>query len=136
MKELKTKKVNVQNMREKMICFRAMLPMAMWMLTSGTVFASGGTFDGVVSPIVSLLQSATGPALSLVGAAGTLYCIILGVKFAQAEEPQDREKAKTHLKNAIIGFVLIFVLIVALHFGMKAMTNWASQQTGVNYNVQ
>ena len=28
------------------------------------------------------------PLLALVGAAGALYCVVLGVKFAKAEEPQ------------------------------------------------
>lgn len=74
--------------------------------------------------ITSLLDSLLSPLLAIVGAAGTLYCVLLGVKFAKAEEPQDREKAKTHLKNAIIGFVLIFVLIVALKLMMPQFEKW------------
>ncbi len=50
-------------------------------------------FTSVVAPIVSLLNSLMGPLLALVGAAGALYCVVLGVKFAKAEEQQDREKA-------------------------------------------
>jgi heme/copper-type cytochrome/quinol oxidase subunit 4 len=46
------------------------------------------------------------------------------VKFAKAEEPQDHEKAKTHLKNAIIGFVLIFILVVALRLSVGPLTTW------------
>ena len=90
--------------------------------------AAGSSYDAVVNPIISLLNSLLGPILGLVGAVGTLYCVLLGVKFAKAEEPQEREKAKTHLKNAIIGFVLIFVLIVALKLGMKAMIDWLKAQ--------
>ena len=85
--------------------------------------AAGSAYDSVVNPIIYLLNALLGPILGLVGAVGTLYCVLLGVKFAKAEEPQEREKAKAHLKNAIIGFVLIFVLIVALKLGMKAMTD-------------
>ncbi|MCR5338268.1 MAG: pilin, partial [Lachnospiraceae bacterium] len=59
-------------------------------------------------------------------AAGALYCVVLGVKFAKAAEPQEREKAKTALKNAIIGFVLIFVLILALNIMMPQMVNWVN----------
>ena len=87
-------------------------------------------FAQVVAPIVSLLNSLMAPLLALVGAAGALYCIVLGVKFAKAEEPQDREKAKGALKNAIIGFVLIFVLILALNILMPQMINWVNNQTG------
>lgn len=74
--------------------------------------------------IVGMINSLLNPILALVGAVGTLYCVLLGVKYAKAEEPQDREKAKAHLKNAIIGFVLIFVLIVALRLLIPSFTKW------------
>ena len=63
-------------------------------------------------------------------AAGMLYCVILGVKYAKAEEPQDREKAKGALKNAVIGFVLIFILILALYLLMPAMIKWTNAKAG------
>ena len=84
-------------------------------------------FSGVVSPVVNLLNSLMTPLLAIVGAVGALYCVLLGVKFAKAEEPQDREKAKSHLKNAIIGFVLIFVLILVLRLLMPVMTEWVNK---------
>jgi len=87
-------------------------------------------FSSVVAPIVSLLNQLTGPLLAVVGAAGALYCVVLGVKFAKAEEPQDREKAKGALKNAIIGFVLIFVLIFALWSLTPIMVKWVNDQAG------
>ena len=87
-------------------------------------------FASVAAPIVSLLNSLMAPLLAIVGAAGALYCVVLGVKFAKAEEPQDREKAKGALKNAIIGFILIFVLILALNLLMPQMINWVNQQAG------
>jgi hypothetical protein len=87
-------------------------------------------FNSIVAPIVSLLNQLLGPLLAVVGAAGTLYCVLLGVKFAHASEPQDREKAKGALKNAVIGFVLIFVLILALNLLMPIMINWVNQQAG------
>ena len=89
-------------------------------------------FAQVAAPIVSLLNSLMAPLLALVGAAGALYCVVLGVKFAKAEEPQDREKAKGALKNAIIGFVLIFVLILALNILMPEMVKWVNKQNGTD----
>ena len=77
------------------------------MLTAATT----NPFETVTTPIIGLIDMALTPALGLVGALGALYCVLLGAKLAKAEEPQDREKAKNSLKNAIIGFVLIFVLI-------------------------
>ena len=80
-----------------------------------------------VAPIVSLLNSLLAPMLAIVGALGGLYCVVLGVKYAKAEEPQEREKAKGALKSAVIGFVLIFVLILALNLLMPIMIDWVNQ---------
>ena len=87
-------------------------------------------FDTIASPVVGLINSLLGPLLGIVGAAGAIYCVILGVKFAKAEEQQDREKAKQALKNAIIGFVLIFVLLLALKILMPAMISWTNKSAG------
>ena len=84
-------------------------------------------FQSVADPIIDLIYSLLTPLLGIVGAAGAIYCVILGVKFAKAEEQQDREKAKGALKNAIIGFVLIFVLLLALKILMPEMQNWVAQ---------
>ena len=108
-----------------------MVMLATVLMTCPALAANTSSYDAVVNPVISLLNSLLGPILGLVGAVGTLYCVLLGVKFAKAEEPQEREKAKAHLKNAIIGFVLVFVLVVALKLGMKAMTDWLATQ-GVN----
>ena len=86
-------------------------------------------FDAVMAPVIGLIQSLMGPLLGLVGAVGSLYCIVLGVKFAKAEEPQDREKAKGALKNAILGFVLIFVLMLGLNILMPRMINWVAKNS-------
>ena len=88
------------------------------------LLASDNPFRDMAEPIVKLINMAVAPALGIVGAVGAIYCILLGVKIAKAEEPQDQMKAKQALKNAIIGFVLIFVLLVALKIGMNAMENW------------
>ena len=88
---------------------------------------SASVGDQIASPIVSFINSLMAPLLAIVGAVGTLYCVLLGVKFAKAEEPQDREKAKDHLKNAVIGFILIFILILALNILMKVMPGWVAE---------
>lgn len=93
-------------------------------------FLTAADVSNVVSPVIDLINSLTGPVLAIVGAVGALYCILLGVKFAKAEEPQDREKAKSHLKNAIIGFVLIFVLLVALAKLTPVMITWVNNNGG------
>ena len=85
-------------------------------------------FKSAAGPIVELINSATGPILAIVVALGAIYSIFLGVKLAKAEEPQDKMKAKGQLKNAIIGFILIFVLIVVLRVATGPMLNWVNNQ--------
>ena len=89
----------------------------------------GADFSGVTSPIVGLINSLVNPLLAIVGAGGTIFCIFLGVKFATAEEPQEKEKRKQSLKTAIIGFILIFVLIVALKLSIDPLKDWMAKST-------
>lgn len=86
----------------------------------------------VVEPIVNLINSIITPALLLVTAIGAVYCILLGVKFAKAEEPQEHEKAKNHMKNAIIGYVLIFVLMLALRIATPQLVTWVNTNSHAN----
>ena len=78
----------------------------------------------VVEPLLDVLKVLVPVLLSVVGALGAVWVIVLSVKYAKAEEPQEHEKARNSLKNAIIGFVLIFVLLVALQIGLTVFTNW------------
>lgn len=97
--------------------------------------SSSNPFANAAKPIVNLINMAAGPLMLIVVALGTLYCVFLGVKLAKAEEPQDREKAKNSLKNAIIGFVLIFVLIAALNIMVDPLMNWMNDAGGTQINM-
>ena len=103
---------------------KTLMAVAMALTTLTTVFAETA-LDAAVKPVASLIYALLNPALIIVGAVGSLYCVILGVKYAKCEEPQEREKAKGNLKNAIIGFVLIFVLMVVLKLLMPVLQDWA-----------
>ena len=108
----------------------------MAMTTVTTAFANTFTVENqlteAVKPVAQLIYDLLNPALIIVGAVGALYCVILGVKYAKCEEPQEREKAKGNLKNAIIGFVLIFVLMVLLKLLMPVLTTWANNNMTVS----
>lgn len=110
--------------------FAAMLMLAaVTIIMTVSAAADNTAISDALAPVVDLIKSILNTALILVGALGALYCVFLGVKFAKAEEPQDREKAKAHLKNAIIGFVLIFVLMFALRALMPVMINWVNSNS-------
>lgn len=111
-----------------------MFNMANLLLTSGK--SSGKDMSSQLNeaskPISDLIKSFAGPVIGIVAALGIIYCILLGVKYAKAEEPQDREKAKGALKNAIIGFILIFVLIVALTQFVPILANWMGENSNIS----
>ena len=116
-------------MKKKLVCvlgsvFTAMTTGSTMMLTAFANGENNANLEKVAAPIVDLLSQVFNVLMLLVGAVGAIYCISLGVKFARAEEPQEREKAKSHLKNAIIGFVLIFVLVVALRIAIPNLSAW------------
>lgn len=92
-------------------------------------------FAAVAGPIVNLINMAAGPLLAIVFALGVIYCVFLGLKLIKAEEPQDREKAKGALKNAILGFILIFVLIAALNLMKGPLVNWMNKNAGTNISA-
>ena len=83
----------------------------------------------ITKPVEDLLKNILNVLIPLVAAVGAIYCISLGVKYSRAEEPQEREKAKQHLKSAIIGFVLIFVLIVALRIATPIFVTWMNNNS-------
>lgn len=90
-------------------------------------FAATGIFEKVFIPITDLLNEVFPYVLLVLGPIGSVWCIILGIKLAKAEEQQEREKAKDSLKNAIIGFALIFILIATLQIALPALTKWMNQ---------
>ena len=78
----------------------------------------------IVQPILDVCKILVPVLLAVVGSVGMIYCIVLGVRYAKADEPQEHEKCKKALKNAIIGFVLIFVLLIMLQVGVTIFTDW------------
>lgn len=80
--------------------------------------------EKIVKPITDVCSVLVPVLLGVVGSIGAIYCILLGVKYARADEPQEHDKAKKALKNAIIGFVLIFVLLAMLQVGLSVFMNW------------
>ena len=78
----------------------------------------------IIAPIIEVCKILVPALLAVVGAVGAIYCILLGVKYARASEPQEHENAKKGLQHAIVGFVLIFVLLIMLQVGITIFTDW------------
>lgn len=86
--------------------------------------------NSIVQPVLDICRALIPVMLAVVGAIGGLWCILLGVKYAKADDPQEHEKAKKGLINAVVGFVLIFVLLIMLNVGTQVLTDWWS-----NYEI-
>ena len=80
--------------------------------------------NSIIQPVLEICHTLVPILLAVVGAVGSLWCILLGVKYAKADDPQEHEKAKKGLINAIVGFVLIFVLLIMLNIGTSVFTQW------------
>ena len=63
-------------------------------------------FSGIINIILPIL-------MSVLLVLGMFYGIILGVKYAKAEEDEDKKKARGALINVIVG-VLIAIIFVAV----------------------
>ncbi len=53
--------------------------------------------------------------LAVVGGAGTVYSIILGVNLAKSETDEKRKTASTRLKNTIIGLAVLLILVLFIN---------------------
>lgn len=93
-----------------------------------TLLAANIDFSPIIAPILEVLNAILWPAIAVVVAVGSIYCIVLGVKIAKCDEQNSREKAKKDLIGAIIGFVIIFVLIVALKIAVPILEQWVKSQ--------
>ncbi|MCR5113311.1 MAG: pilin [Acholeplasmatales bacterium] len=89
---------------------------------------SSSKLKSIAQPILDICEAVIPVLLAVVTAIGAIYCILLGVRYAKADDQQEHDKAKKALKNAIIGFVLIFVLLVMLYFGTDVFENWYESQ--------
>jgi len=84
--------------------------------------------DGMEKILVNLMDviaKVMPAATAIIGALGLLYAIILGSKYASAGNPEELQKVKQQIKNAIIGIFLLFILYWAMYpFILEVMLPW------------
>ena len=93
-----------------------------------TIVLTDVDFYPVIQPILEILDAILWPAITIVVAVGTIYRIFRRAKISKADEQNLREKAKKDLIRAVIGFVLIFVLILALKIAVPILEDWVKSQ--------
>lgn len=65
-----------------------------------------------VPKLVTVIKSVLVPVLSVVGAAGTIYAIVIAVQMARADNGEKREEAKKRLISVIVAIAVLVILIV------------------------
>lgn len=75
----------------------------------------------VANTVVSTVKSILIPVLAILGAAGMIWAIVLGVNMARADSTEKREEAKKRLISLIVGIVIMIVLIFFFLFGFEPL---------------
>ena len=70
------------------------------------------SLSGIAGNIGAIIQGVVSPVLLVIGAAGVIYAIILGINYIKAETPDKRKEAQSRLIGAIIGVIIIIAGIV------------------------
>ena len=78
-----------------------------------------GWINSVFTPISIVLYI----ILGIVGAAGAIYAIYLGIQLARADEQSKRDEAKKHLITVLIAVAVTVVLIVFFNELMPMIVN-------------
>ncbi len=92
----------------------------------------GSSFDdwSWVKTIVSAINDLLYPLLILVGTAGVIYAVYLGVNLARADSADKQQEAKKRMINAIIGLASIIALILLLKlFCNSILPMWLNPDT-------
>lgn len=67
--------------------------------------------------VVKTIKNVLVPILGIVGAAGVIWAIVLGINMARADSAEKREEAKKRLISLIVGIVIMVALIFFFLFG-------------------
>ena len=76
--------------------------------------------NDLVDAVFNILQ----PILILVAVAGIIYAVVVGVKFAKAEDKSQRDEAKQKLITVIIGVVVTAILIALFYWLSLNIGDW------------
>ena len=99
--------------------------MSRFLLAISNAIRSNATLGAIAEQIDGIIKDIVSPVLVVIGAAGVIYAIILGVNYIKAETPDKRKEAQGRLIGAIVGVIIIIAGIVICN-----SINWASLATG------
>ena len=88
-----------------------------------------GWVKEMIKPIFSILEWLLPVIMILLGVAGVIYVIIVGVQYAKAENADEKDAAKKKLINIAVALIIMLVaLIIVFIFIKNASTifGWAA----------
>lgn len=72
----------------------------------------GPEYASWLPSLMTTLSTVLWVLLALVGAAGGIYALYIGIKMARAESADQREENKKRLINIVVSIVVVIVLII------------------------
>lgn len=73
-----------------------------------------GWIKNIIVPILKVLDQLLIPVIIMLGVAGAIYGVVLGVQYSKAESADKRDEAKKRLINAVIGVVIMLVVLIGM----------------------
>ncbi len=108
---------------------RAMMGTSSSISTGNTNLDSAWT--KIFEPVIKVLDTLLVPLLIIIGTAGSIYAIVLGVNYSKAETADKREEAKKRMINAVIGMVIMLILLILLKLFTANAATVAQWITGI-----
>jgi len=85
---------------------------------------ANGNAANTVDPLYDAISTVGPYAIAICAVLLIFYGIILGVKFARAEDSKERKALQTALINGLIGILAVLVLIVILYAIRRPLVDW------------
>jgi len=89
-----------------------------------SILGAGTQADNAVDPLYDAITTIGPYAMGVVLLLTIIYGIILGVKYAKAEESKERAALQKALINGIIGFLSVLVLLAILFAIREPLVDW------------
>ncbi len=69
-------------------------------------------WEKIVKPVTIILNELLVPIIIILGVAGAIYAITLGVQYSKAESSDKKDEVKKRLINGVIGIVIALILLI------------------------
>ena len=77
--------------------------------------------EAIRDTVESVVNTILLPIMGIVGAAGIIWAIVLGINMARADSTEKREEAKKRLIGLVVGIVVLIVLVIFFAAGFVPM---------------